>query len=228
MKICGLERLSLVDFPGKACAVVFTYGCNFRCPFCHNSGLILGGAHELTDEVFSYLEKRKGLLDAVCISGGEPTQMKDLEDFIVKVRNMGYKIKLDTNGTNPDVLERLIEKNLLDYVAMDIKNSPSKYAETAGISSVDIEKVKRSKELLMSSGIDYEFRTTLVSNFHTMDSILEMGEFIRGAKKLYLQRFVSSQGCMKDGLGAVSIEEAKKMQEKLSSFVESVSLRGYV
>ena len=165
MIVCGFEKFSMVDYDGKIACTVFTGGCNFRCPFCHNGALVVGDVKspEISiDEVFDYLAKRKGLVDAVCVTGGEATLQPDLAEFYEKVRAMGYATKLDTNGLRPDVLKDLLDRGLLDYVAMDIKNSKAKYALTTGVKNVDLAKIEESVNILKNSNVDYEFRTTLI------------------------------------------------------------------
>lgn len=229
MRILGLEKLSLVDYPGYTCAVVFTGGCNFRCPFCHNAGLVLEDNKEISElEVMEYLKKRFGLLDAVCVSGGEPTLQGDLIDFLKKLKNIGYKVKLDTNGTNPNMLREIIENNLVDYVAMDIKNNLNNYSDIVGIACYKTDKIIESINILKENKVDYEFRTTLVSEFHKIDNIKEMTKELTGAKKLYLQRFVDNDNCIKSGLHEVPINIAEEYVKELSKSIEFVSLRGYV
>jgi len=190
MIIQGLEKMSLVDYDGFVSATVFTGGCNFRCPFCHNSSLVLDSANLpvlSVEEVLSYLKKRKGLLDGVCVSGGEPTLNKDLPDFIRNLKDIGYSVKLDTNGTNPDMIKLLFEQNLIDYVAMDIKNSQSDYAEIIGFSNYNLQNVIKSVDFLMNSGINYEFRTTLIKEFHSKQNIIDISKWIR-RKQIFLTK----------------------------------------
>lgn len=229
MKIFGLEKLSLVDYGSNACAVVFTGACNFKCPFCHNGGLVNINVPQIpTEEVLRYLKKRYGLIDAVCVSGGEPTLQEDLLDFLKELKQIGYKVKLDTNGTNPQVLMQAIQENLVDYVAMDVKNCFKKYAETSGVSDVFLENIKQSLQILKQSGIDYELRTTLVKEFHLEDDIKQMATELAGHKKMFLQNFIDSPNCIKKGLNSVDISFAKNYVEILKEQIESVSLRGYV
>lgn len=195
MLIAGLNKTTLLDYPGRVAATVFTGGCNFRCPFCHNAGLVLTPSSAETyseEDVFSFLSKRKNVLQGVCITGGEPTLQADLPEFIAKIKKLGYAVKLDTNGYKPEVLRDLLAAGLLDYVAMDIKNCLSKYEFTTGVES-DVEKIKASVELLKSSGIDYEFRTTVVKEFHSREDLLQIGQWIKGCPKYYLQQFVESE-----------------------------------
>ncbi len=229
MKVFGFEKLSMVDFPGHLCCTVFTGGCNFKCPFCQNSDLVkMQNLREIyQDEIFSYLSKRKGVIDSVCISGGEPTIYPDLEQFIVKIKSLGFLVKLDTNGTNYEMLKRLIEKNLVDYVAMDIKNSLSAYGETAGTNFVDLENIKKSVELLKRNLVDYEFRTTLVKQFHSTSTITEMANWLNGAKRIFLQHFVDNGTCLQKGLNEVEKQDAEKFLDILKNHVNYVELRGY-
>ncbi len=231
MPFVGIEKLSLVDFDHHMSATLFTRSCNFKCPFCHNSSLVTNIDYKEPiipfDDILLFLKKRKGILDAVVISGGEPTLDKDLIDEIKKIKELGYLIKLDTNGTNPEVVKYLIDNKLIDYVAMDIKNSEERYSLTCGINSLDMNKIKKSISLLINSGIDYEFRTTLVEEFHNLDNIKKMFELIKGCKRLRLQKFVSSDSCIKKGLHPVDIEEANSYLNYLKDFIDDVSLRGY-
>ena len=229
MKVFGFEKLSMVDFPGHLCCTVFTDGCNFKCPFCQNSDLVkMQNLREINqDEIFSYLLKRKGVIDSVCVSGGEPTIYPDLEQFIVKIKSLGFLVKLDTNGTNYEMLKRLIEKNLVDYVAMDVKNSLSAYGETAGTNFVDLENIKKSVELLKRNLVDYEFRTTLVKQFHSTSTITEMANWLDGAKRIFLQHFVDNGTCLQKGLNEVEKQDAEKFLDILKNHVNHVELRGY-
>lgn len=201
MLISGYEKLTLLDYPGKLAAVVFTIGCSFRCPFCHNPELVdLRLAHGETseDKFFEFLKKRKGVLEGVCITGGEPTIQPDILEFIEKIKSLGFLVKLDSNGTRPDVLKKVIEANMVDYIAMDIKNSLEKYRHTVGtVSSAqggpiwggDIERIKLSVELIMRGGIEYEFRTTAVPGIHTEQDFEDIANWIKGAKRYYLQEY---------------------------------------
>ena len=228
MKIYGFEKLSMVDFEGHLCATVFTGGCNFRCPFCQNADLVnvtnLEQYNE--DEIFVHLEKRKNVLDSVCISGGEPTLNPDLKNFIQKLKQRGLLVKLDTNGTKPDLLKELIDEGLIDYVAMDVKNSPALYPKTAG-AIVNMDDVGKSVELLKSNAIAYEFRTTLVSGHHSNESIEEMGKWLDGADKIYLQCFVDSGNCLQQGLQKVPKDRALIFKTILQKYIKQVELRGY-
>ena len=196
--------------------------------FCHNGDSVLGNNHGIPfDEILGFLKSRVGLVDAVVVSGGEPTLMPDVKEKIIKIRELGFKIKLDTNGTNPEVLQELLNENLLDYVAMDIKNSEEKYPLTCGVKSVPMDKIKQSISILKSSGIDYEFRTTLVAEYHSIDDMPKIGELIKGAKKLYLQKFVDREGVIKKGLHHIEEVWANSFVDVLSNYVDAVSLRGY-
>lgn len=228
MNIQGLQKLTLLDFPGKTACTVFLGGCDFRCPFCHNSELIDGTAPtELTDaELLAFLEKRHGLLDGVAFTGGEPTLRKDLPDLLVKIRAMGFAAKLDTNGNHPDALKAILDAGLVDYVAMDIKNSPEKYAATVGLPQFDTTNITRSMEMLKSSGIDYELRTTVVKEFHDADSFREIGPWIAGAKRYFLQCFTDRDSVVQSGLHAPSKEELERYAALVKPFVAEVSLRG--
>lgn len=228
MEFVGIDKFSLLDFEDKVSCVLFCKPCNFRCPFCHNGTTVLEADTFIPfDDILDYLESRKGLIDAVVVSGGEPTLMPDLKEKIIQLRKLGFLIKLDTNGTNPDVIKELYEAKLIDYVAMDIKNSESMYGVTTGTGNLFINKVKESIKYLMSCGIDYEFRTTLVDEFHDEKSIKEIGKLIKGAKKLYLQKFVERDSCIRKGLHEVSKENAEKYQKILQKSVNLVLLRGY-
>lgn len=229
MKIFGLEKLSLVDFDGHLSATVFTGGCNFRCPFCHNSDLInLQNVASISEEeFFAFLDKRKSLIDSVCVSGGEPTLQPDLKEFIQKIKARGFLVKLDSNGTNYLLLKQLIDEKLIDYVAMDIKNSQEKYPLTAGNKNIDMEAIKKSVNLLKQNVIPYEFRTTLINSHHNEKDMEEIAEWLSGSEKLFLQRFVDNGTCIKSGLSAVEQPEALKFKEILSKKIKQVELRGY-
>ena len=206
MIIKGFAKLTLLDYPGRVACTVFTGGCNFRCPFCHNASLAIRAREVDTipeSEVFELLKKRKGILDGVCITGGEPLLFGDeLYDFIIEIKKLGYAVKLDTNGSFPERLAALIEAGLVDKVAMDIKNSPEKYALTAGVENFDIASILKSVELLKSSGVDYEFRTTVVKELHSASDFEAIGKMIEGAKAYFLQSFVDSGDLIGEGLSA--------------------------
>lgn len=229
MKIMGLQKLTLLDFPGRTACTVFTAGCNFRCPFCHNASLVTHIEENPScseEEFFKFLKKRQGILDGVCITGGEPTLQPDLEEFIIKIKDLGYEVKLDTNGYNPKVLENLIAKGLLNYVAMDIKNSPSSYGKTVGIEQFNLAPIEESINILKNSGVDYEFRTTVVKELHTPQDIVAIGKWISGAKKYFLQSFVDSGDLIKDGLHGYDKKEMEKLVKLLEKDVPTAALRG--
>lgn len=224
----GIEKLSLVDYDGKLSCVLFTDGCNFRCPFCHNSPLIgYNNVHLDDEEIFEYLEMRKKIIEAVVISGGEPTLKKELNDYLFKIKKMGFLVKLDTNGTNPNLIKEVIEKGLVDYIAMDIKNGSSGYKEITGNVSFEFEKIKESINILINSSINYEFRTTLVQEYHTKEDIVEIGTLIVGAKKIALQKFVLRDTCLNQSLHEVEKEQAEIFKSILEQTVKNVILRGY-
>ena len=229
MAIVGIDKLSLLDYEDKVSVVLFSKACNFRCPFCHNGESVLNAQEELNfDDILAFLKTRTGLVDAVVFTGGEPTLEPDLEVKIKAVRELGFDIKLDTNGTNPELLEKLLDDGVVDYVAMDIKNSPSLYAETCGVNFIQIENIKKSIAVIMSKAPDYEFRTTLVKEFHEKMNYDAFFELIKGAKKLYLQKFVDREGCIKKGLHEVDELEAGKLRDYLlSKGLQFVTLRGY-
>ena len=228
MDFVGIDKFSLLDYDDNVSVVLFAPTCNYRCPFCHNGDSVLGNNSAIPfDEILEFLKSRIGLIDAVVVSGGEPTLMNDVVEKIEKIKELGFKIKLDTNGTNPDVLRELLRKNLINYVAMDIKNSEKMYPETTGVKNPLLDKVKESISIIMKSGIDYEFRTTLVAEYHSKDSIEEMGELIKGAEKLFLQKFVDREGVIKKGLHPVEEVWASSYKDILSKFVKNVELRGY-
>ena len=230
MRISGLQKLTLLDYPGNVACTVFTGGCNFRCPFCHNAPLVL--PERLADdsseeEVMTLLKKRQGILDGVAVTGGEPLLHDDIDAFLEKIKNLGFKIKLDTNGSFPDRLERIVNAGLVDRVAMDIKNSPGEYARTVGVPGFDIAGVERSKNFLMKNGIDYEFRTTVVKGIHTRESLLEAARWIAGAKEYYLQQFKDSGDVINiDGLEAFDEKEMHALCGAVREYVPAAAVRG--
>lgn len=227
MKIFGFQKMTLLDFPGRVACTVFTGGCNFRCPFCHNASLVthIDGEEITTEEILSYLNKRKGLLDGVCVTGGEPLLQTDLADFLRAVKEMGYAVKLDTNGAYPEKLKALLEENLIDYVAMDIKNSKEKYALTCGV-AVDMQKIEQSVELLKEGRVEYEFRTTLVKELHETQDIISMAKWLSGTRYWYLQSFVDSGDLIGKNLSAHSEAWVKNAQSLAGQVIEGVKVRG--
>lgn len=229
MKLVGLQKMTVLDFPGRVACIVFTFGCNFRCPFCHNASLVVGDSdNQITeDEIFAYLKKRQGILDGVVVTGGEPLLQKDIEDFLRKIKTLGFEIKLDTNGTFPDKLKNIVNEGLVDYVAMDIKNSPEYYSVTAGVEDLNLEKIKESVDFLIGQNkVPYEFRTTIVAQYHSEDMMDKIGEFIKGAENYYLQGFVDSGDLIGNNLSALPKANMQKMAERISKYVKNVSLRG--
>lgn len=232
MNICGLQKMTLLDYPGKVACTAFLGGCNFRCPFCHNSELLDGTAPAVMDRdgLLAFLKKRQGLLDGVCITGGEPTLSPDLPELLRDIRALGYAIKLDTNGFRPDVLKALAGEGLLDYVAMDIKNGPAAYAETVGLPGLNLSKIEQSIRFLAEGTVDFEFRTTVVKPLHTTASIEEMGRWLRdltgGGVKLFLQPFVDRDTVPFSGLRRPEDAELGDYVNILSVYVNSVTLRG--
>ena len=229
MKIAGLQKLTLLDYPGKTACTVFTWGCNLRCPFCHNAGLVTEAPEEMltADELFAFLQKRKGLLDGVCITGGEPTLQPDLPDLIRDISDMGFAVKLDTNGTNPDILRQLCESGRISMVAMDIKNSPEKYAVTAGTERLSIDAVHQSVRYLMRQGrIPYEFRTTVVRQYHTAEDFVSIGKWIRGAEAYYLQNFQNSGRLIDNTVTGCTPAEMRSFLETVRRDVPNAALRG--
>lgn len=227
MLILGLTKTTLLDYPGKVAATVFTGGCNFRCPFCHNGQLVLNVANEpqvSEDEVFEHLRKRKNILEGVCITGGEPTIQADLTEFIAKIKDMGYAIKLDTNGTNPSKMKELIDNKLIDYVAMDVKNSKEKYYRTSKCSELMLEKVEESISLLLSGCIEYEFRTTVVKPLHSKEDLEEIACRLAGASAWYIQSYKESDNIIGEGMSAYSKAELQKMIEGIKNV--PCSIRG--
>ena len=229
VKFYGLQKLTLLDFPGRMASTVFTGGCNMRCPFCHNRSLVFLNENDSdisTEDILEHLENRSKVLDGICITGGEPTLHKGLKDFIKKVKALGLQVKLDTNGTNFEVLKDLIEEGLLDYVAVDIKNCVEKYPYTVGLENFDLSEIEKVKNYLLEDHIDYEFRTTVVEQFHTVDDIEKIAKWIKGAKRYYLQNFEDHGTCIQSGLSEVGIETLEKMKEVAKPYVQEIELRG--
>ena len=228
MKIHGLQKMTLLDFPGRVACTVFFGGCDMRCPFCHNAELLDGSAPPVMndEELLQFLKKRRGLLDGVAFTGGEPLLQKDLPDLASRIREMGYLVKLDTNGTHPDLLCSMIRNGLVQYVAMDIKNSPDRYAETAGLETLDLGPVRESVALLLKGSVDYEFRTTAVAELHDDRSFEQIGPWIRGAKHYFLQRFTDRETVPFEGLHAPTEEQMNRWAEIVRPFVPATALRG--
>lgn len=229
MQFSGFQKLTLLDYPEKTACTLFTAGCNFRCPFCHNAALVthIDNSNFFTEEyVLDYLKKRKGVLDGVCITGGEPLLHKDLPEFIKKVKALGYLIKLDTNGSYPERLQSLIDDGLIDYVAMDIKNTHEKYLATADCSDDELQNVIKSVEILKQNKIDYEFRTTVVKEYHDAEDIKKIAEWIRGADKYFLQNFIDSGDLIKNNLSAHPRETLEFMRSLAQDIIPKVEIRG--
>ncbi len=227
--IHGFNKTTLLDYPGHLAATIFLGGCNFRCPFCHNASLVLSPETQpiiTEDEIFTTLEKRVGILEGVCITGGEPTLYPGLVDLIKKIKDLGLLVKLDTNGFNPSLLSDLLESNLINYVAMDIKNSKEKYSLTTGFKNIDISKISKSISILLGCDIDYEFRTTVVKEFHQASDFVSIGKWIKGAKAYYLQGFKDSEDIITPGLTSYNASELKSFTEILSPYVKQVNIRG--
>lgn len=227
MKISGFQKLTLLDFPGHTACTLFTCGCNMRCPFCHNTPLVTGTAQEQysEEEIFSFLRKRQGLLDGVAITGGEPLLQKDIVSFIRRIKEEGYAVKLDTNGSLPERLKSLVDEGLVDYIAMDIKNTFSKYVLTSGC-EIDTEDIKRSIDIIKNSGIDHEFRTTVVAGYHTAEDIIEIAKYLGEDEKYYLQSFKDSGDILGEGCSALPAEMLKDMAEKAQKYVKLCETRG--
>lgn len=230
MQFYGFQKMTLLDYPGRVACTLFTGGCNMRCPFCHNA-LLVTELDESTEryeeaEVLTYLTRRQGLLDGVCVTGGEPTLQPGLENFLREVKQLGYAVKLDTNGTRPTVLASLVEAGLVDYVAMDVKNSPDRYAATAGISEEEIAGVFESMDYLLGGGVDYEFRTTVVRELHSVENIATIARRIKGARRYYLQCFKDSGDLIRDGWSAHTPATMEKMRRIAAEQGIPTELRG--
>ncbi len=225
----GLQKMTLLDFPGKVACTVFTGGCNFRCPFCHNALLVTKLKESeiySEDEIVSFLKTRTGLLDGVAVTGGEPLINDDIFGFMKKVKDMGYSVKLDTNGSFPQRLKKAVEDGIVDYVAMGIKNSKELYSQTAGLSFFDIKPIEESVDFLLNCGIEYEFRTTVVNGFHTVESIDSASRWIKGAKRYFLQNFIDSGDLIGSDITGVSPETMNKMKDAAKLYIPNVELRG--
>ena len=228
MDIQGLQKMTLLDYPGKVACTVFLGGCDFRCPFCHNGELVLSPAPAQMDqeELLAFLKKRRGLLDGVCITGGEPLLRPDLPQFLEAIKALGYPVKLDTNGSHPAALRDLAQRKLVDYVAMDIKNSPALYPLTAGVPELDLGPIRESVAFLLEGTVDYEFRTTVVREFHDGDSFRAIGPWLAGAKRYFLQSFVDRDTVIREGLHPWDRESLQTFADLVRPWVPSVELRG--
>ncbi len=229
MKLHGLQKMTLLDYPGRVACTIFTGGCNFRCPFCHNALLVTAIDSSSVydeDEIIDFLKKRVGLLDGVCITGGEPLLHPSLGKFIGRIKSLGYAVKLDTNGSFPDTLTDLIEAGLVDKVAMDIKNSAEKYGRTIGIDGFDLAPIEKSISFLMESKVDYEFRTTVVRELHEVEDIEKIARRIKGARAYFLQNFTDSGNLISDGMSAHSRETMDEMLAAAIKYVPAAQLRG--
>lgn len=217
MKISGFDKLTLLNYPDKVACTIFTSGCNLRCPFCHNSGLVTNNYNEISfDSIYEYLKKRMGILDGVCITGGEPLIHADIKDYIKKIKDLGYLVKIDTNGCNPKLLKELIDLKLVDYIAMDIKNIYSKYDITSGV-KVNIDNIKKSISIIENSGIDYEFRTTIVKEFHSTQDIKEILSYISSNSNYYIQNFKNSNDVFNRNLSSFSENELVEMKNEINN-----------
>ncbi len=227
MKIAGLMKLTLLDYPGKVACTVFLAGCNFRCPFCHNASLVRGGEQEISrEELFAFLKKRQGILDGVCITGGEPLMTDGTSELAGEIKALGYSLKLDTNGSYPERLEKIIASGAVDYIAMDIKNALDKYDVACGV-SVDADKIKRSVEIIKKSGVPHEFRTTVVKGIHSAEDIEACAAFVGEGESYFLQCYkVSDDMIDPDGLSAFSADELDEMLKRAKIHNSKIELRG--
>lgn len=234
MNITGLQKMTLLDFPGRVACTVFLQGCNFRCPFCHNSDLLgpTGQDPIPVKTLLDFLKKRRGILDGVCITGGEPTLQSDLADLLREIKSLGFAIKLDTNGFRPNVVKALAAEKLIDYVAMDIKNCPSRYSETAGVPGMQLDKIEETMRFLLEGSLDYEFRTTVVEEFHDDDSIAQIGIWLSRlapeckAKRLFLQPYAGRDSVLRPGLHTPDSEKLALWAALLRPYAEFVGIRG--
>ena len=229
MRIHGFQKLTLLDYPGKIGCTIFLGNCNFRCPFCHNAELVLSADKEPVmeeEEVLAVLQKRQGILEGVCITGGEPTLFPDLFELIGRIRELGYAVKLDTNGYRPEVLKKLVRAGMLDYVAMDIKNSPARYGETVGMQDFRLDKIRESVGFLMNGSLDYEFRTTVTRELHSKKELIEIGKWIQGCSRYYLQQYQESASVIRPVFSAYTPDEIHQLKELLAEYIEEVYVRG--
>ena len=230
MRLGGLQKLTLLDYPGLVACTVFTVGCNMRCPFCQNASLVNRIEEENLlpeEEFFSFLKKRQSILDGVCITGGEPTLQPDLNDFIAKIKSMGFKVKLDTNGSFPDKVKEILDSGNVDMVAMDLKNTLDRYAETVGIPGFDTSKILESINIIRSSGVEYEFRTTVVSPLHRPEDFGELAKMVEGSPRYFLQNFVDSGDLVAgEGMTALTEEELKQALANAKEIIPQTKIRG--
>lgn len=231
MIVCGLNKTTLLDYPEHVAATIFTGGCNFRCPFCHNKELVINPANATQlsyDDIFRFLEKRQNILDGVCISGGEPTLQHDLINWIQDIKALGLSVKLDTNGYHPEVLEKLYAANLLDYVAMDIKNTPELYADTIGLSrqAFDLSRIEASIELIKKHSVAYEFRSTIMREYHTAESIVTMAKWIAPCNRYYLQCYREDDNVINPIFSAYTASEFTSLKELIQPIIPNVGIRG--
>lgn len=229
MQIHGFNKTTLLDYPKHLAATIFLGGCNYRCPFCHNASLVMNPNDQpiIPEEVvLSTLFNRKHILEGVCITGGEPTLQKELPEFIRKIKEIGLKVKLDTNGNNPNMIKHLVSENLIDYIAMDIKNSLEKYGTTVGILNFNTTNIQESVSFIMSCGVPYEFRTTVVKEFHDKSDFYQIGNWIKGATSYYLQSYKDSGDILFPGLSSYSKEDLDDFREILTPYVDFIALRG--
>lgn len=228
MQIHGFNKTTLLDYPGLVAATIFTGACNFRCPYCHNADLVLNPSSQPVipeEEILSHLRKRKGITQGVCITGGEPTLQKDLKDFIKKLKELDLKVKLDSNGYKPEELKDLVKDNLLDYIAMDVKAPLDEYDVIAGV-KLDTSKLKESIDFLIAGDLPFEFRTTVIKDFHTRESFEKISELIKGAKNYYLQGYIDSPNVIQPGLTSYTYEEMQEFLPIFEGKVEHVEIRG--
>ncbi len=228
MRIDGLQTLTLLDYPGKVACTVFTSGCNMRCPFCHNASLVCGEVPPFMEkeEFFAFLKKRTGVLDGVCVTGGEPLLQEGLIPFLLEVKEKGFTTKLDTNGLLHDRLRAVVEAGAVDYVAMDIKNCKARYAETAGVPGLDLAPIEKSVQFLMEGKVDYEFRTTVVKELHNKADFDEIGRWLKGAKRYFLQSFKDSGDILSPGLSPMEKADLLEIRDRLRADIPVVELRG--
>ena len=229
MRIEGLQKLTLLDYPGRMACTVFLGGCNFRCPFCHNSDLLPVGkvpAAVQEAELMEFLHKRQGILDGVCVTGGEPLLNADIGTLLEKIKALGYAVKLDTNGSQPEKLHALIDAGLVDMVAMDIKNSPAHYARTVGLPHFDLSPVRESAAMLMAGSLPFEFRTTVVNELHTQEDMTAIGQWLAGTENYYLQYFVDEDSVLRPGLHAPSKEKMQAFLQILRQTIPNAHIRG--